>query len=119
MDARELRVGNYFDYDGRILRLDKDALIGFLLDPEEKLRPVTLTEDWLVRMGWIWNEECKSFEKYPNGDVRMNLQFRRLNGSYSMFNYVLRAKICENIFYVHQLQNLYFALTGEELEIKQ
>jgi len=84
----------------------------------EDSNPIPLTEEWLLKFGWIWNEECKSYEKYPNGDARMHLQFRDISGSYTMFNYVLKALITERIYYVHQLQNLYFALTGEELTIK-
>jgi len=79
--------------------------------------PIPLTPEILDSAGWVWNEECKSYEKYPNGDVRMNLQFRESNGSYTMFNYVLKAMIFDKIYYLHQLQNLYWCLTGKELEI--
>lgn len=89
------------------------------IDEGNELFGIKLTEEWLVKLGWVWNEECNSYEKYPAGDARMNLQKRELNGSYTMFNYVIKAMIAEKIFYVHQLQNLYFALTGEELTIKE
>jgi|SRR5690606_1900656 len=79
--------------------------------------PIQLDEEWLVKFGWIWNKDTNSFEKYPNGDARMHLQYRYVSNSYTMFNYVLKAMICERIFYVHQLQNLYFSLTGEKLTI--
>src|SRR5690606_17260010 len=113
MKANELRIGNYVkDPYGKTIKLtsvEKDAGM---------LRPVPLTEEWLLKFGWVWNQECNSFEKYPNGDSRMNLDFQEVSNSYTMFNYVLKAKICDRIFHVHQLQNLFFALTGEELTIK-
>ena len=85
---------------------------------EEMFEPIPLTEEWLLKFGWVWNEEMKAYEKYPNGDARMDLE-KMIGGSYRMFNYVLKALIAERIWHVHQLQNLYFALTNEELTIKQ
>lgn len=76
--------------------------------------PIPLTPEWLERFGWVWNSETETFEKFPNGDARMHLKERTLGG-YGMFNYVLKATIVDSIHYVHQLQNLYFALTGQEL----
>lgn len=80
------------------------------------IEAIPLDEDLLKKLGWIWNEKMNSFEKHPNGDARMVLEYRKINGSYTMYNYVLKAMIAERIFYVHQLQNLYFCLTGKDLE---
>jgi hypothetical protein len=78
-------------------------------------QPIPLTLEILEKCGWVWNEECKSYE---GKDVRMNIQLNEISGSYTMFNYVLKAKIADKIYHLHQLQNLYFALTGEELNFK-
>jgi len=138
MKATELRIGNliqlnkkWFEKNPGLSKTEKIISIdsiGFdYLLPENykingynigNLEPIPLTEEWLLKFGWLWNEETKSYEKYPNGDARMHLAKRPVNGSYTMFNYVLKAQIAERIWYVHQLQNLFFALTGEELEIK-
>lgn len=131
MEANELRIGDFVNYGKKVssvLEIRNEGVIvqilGFdnnqLIDlGERNIEPIPLTEEWLLKFGWIWNEECNSYEKYPNGDARMNMAYRELNGSYTMFNYVIKATICERIWYVHQLQNLYFALTGEELTIKE
>ncbi len=113
----ELRFCNWVDDDGVFVRVDK-AYFSYLLDYPitNRANPIPLTPEILEKCGWVWNEECNSFEKYPNGDARMNLQ-KKFNGGYTMFNYVIKALICENIWHLHQLQNLYFALTGTELEI--
>lgn len=125
--ANELRINSYYQWknDGEVFMLDLKRM-SIICDFEQgdpepcsNITGIPLSESWLERMGWVWNEACKSYEKYPNGDARMNLQERPLNGSYTMFNYVLKAMIAERIYYVHQLQNLYFALTGQELEIKE
>jgi len=120
----EVRKGNLITYDGIIFEIHTIADEFPTLNTSEfgigvvdwkNINPIPLTEEWLIKFGWIYNEECKSFEKYPKGDVRMNLQYRDVSSSYTMFNYVLKATIATRIFYVHQLQNIYFALTKEEL----
>lgn len=118
MNASELRIGNkLIRPNGNIATVTwgviKDIELG-----DNTYKPIPLTEEWLVKFGWIWNQECNSYEKYPNGDARMNLAFKEISVSYTMFNYVIKALIAEGIYYVHQLQNLYFSLTGEELETK-
>ena len=70
---------------------------------------ISLTEQWLTKFGWGTDSEPEEYGIYQQSD-----------GSYSLIDdygdgatyYVGSMK------YVHQLQNLYFALTGEELEIK-
>lgn len=79
----------------------------------EQFSPVELTPDILEAAGWYWNNEADCYE---HSDVRMSMNHNSISG-WTMFNYVLKAKITNKIFYLHQLQNLYFALTGEELQI--
>jgi len=130
MKAQDLRIGNWVLYDEKVYaygittaecQVDLSMLIGMLESSDyiDMIQPIPLTEEWLLKLGWVWNKETNSYEKYPNGDARMHLDFNDVSNSYTMFNYVLKAMIVERIFYVHQLQNLYFALTGEELKIKE
>ena len=116
MRAEEFRIGNIV-----IAETEDHVLTGYdiyllSMDDDVGYKPIPLTEDWLVKFGWVWNEACKSFE-HPKG-ARFNMLYRNISGSYTMFNYIINALIAERVFYVHQLQNLYFALTGEELIIK-
>ena len=80
-------------------------------------KPIPLTEEWLTRFGfelpahsWIGDKfhlsEYGKGSKHPNGGVWV----------VAMNN---NNAIISEIQYVHQLQNLYFALTGEELTIKE
>ena len=122
MKATELRIGNhvYNNYEKFITirgLISNECFSDISGYSYEEIEPIPLTEEWLLKFGWIWNNECNSYEKYPNGDARMNLSYRSINNSYTMFNYVLKAIIAERIWYVHQLQNLYFALTSQELTI--
>ena len=85
----------------------------------EDIEPIPLTEEWLLGFGahksnkftyWISVSNLKAelhFEAFKNRDEIVT----RIIGSFSDL-------ILDRIKYVHQLQNLYFALTNEELIIK-
>lgn len=80
------------------------------------ISPIQLTEEWLLKFGFEWNKETKTYEHkdfYPwhvSKSINIDIQ------NWQVFNYVLKAVANRKIKYVHQLQNLYFALTGEELK---
>jgi hypothetical protein len=112
MEAKDLMVGNYVNaYTGllsyqfhKIQPIDIDDLeAGNLI-----IEPIPLTEEWLVKFGFERSEEslCWSLDGFL---------FEYLdNKIFPIFN---RREYC--LKHVHQLQNLYKALTGEELTIKQ
>lgn len=119
MQAKDFRIGNYLqDRQERLCKVERIEVDGILApaivggQTSLPVKPILLTEDLLLKLGWIWNIEANSFE---NNDVRMNLKYESISGSYTMYNYIIKALIAKRIFYVHQLQNLYFALTGMEL----
>jgi hypothetical protein len=124
MTAQELRIGNWLHYsDVRIVkpeRRNKDFQviaddISYLSDyPQTNwIQPIPLTEEWFLKFGfehsggYLWN--CKKI-----GENRF------LNNPYSVTHFEIKGYFGKShIQYVHQLQNLYFALTGEELTINQ
>lgn len=65
------------------------------------LAPIKLTEKWLVRFGF----EQRSYDILMKNGV----SFVERNGVWHLSGYE------KTINFVHELQNLYFALTGEEL----
>ena len=106
MKAQELRIGNWilngineeFQTNGETINnFDAgQALLG-------AFKPIPLTEEWLVKLGF---EDDILY--IGNHTFRMNTY-----GVIFYFNTPLLY-----IKYVHQFQNLVFALTGEELIIK-
>lgn len=80
-----------------------------------EFEPVTLTPEILEKCGWVFNDRNNLFEKH--GDARMDLQYRSVNGSFNMLNSIINALIAKRIFFLHQLQNIYFTLTWEELTV--
>ncbi len=94
---------------------DDVAKMGTNFKQLEELEPIMLTADILVKAGFTEKGgilESKHFEK---SDLQLTQAGKH-------FNRVLVSKLNTTgsdlpINSVHQLQNLYFALTGEELEV--
>lgn len=99
MKASELRIGNYvkdpYNNTIRLVSVDKDASM---------IRPIPLTEEWLLKFGF--EKSGDHYNKWVD-DVRA---FILLN-DFTLCDIDLKVEIK----YVHQLQNLYFALTGKEI----
>jgi len=118
MKANELRIGNYLQIDsltdGSKTIVDIDLFhLNEIGSIKYQYKPIPLTEEWLIKFGF--------FEKYKSCCNRWNiLSFTLLdnedrNGDLQgVFIYDYKLEVS----YVHQLQNLYFALTNEELTIK-
>jgi hypothetical protein len=101
MNARELRIGNWVnnneeDYQitsATILQIERGDAIA---------HPISLTEEWLVKF------EFRCYDNKWDADEIIIMK----NGDGYLY---LANQLHVNLFYVNQLQNLYFALTGKEL----
>ena len=71
-------------------------------------KPIPITEEWLLKFGFFKHNNAYVLEK-PNENI-MNFKF----SIWSDFTYN-SSEFPVELKYVHQLQNLYFALTGNEL----
>ncbi len=124
MKANELRISNLVSTEGEILTVKsvsktvasfegKDYWI-LLKDCE----PIQLTEDWLIRFGF--EKLLPNIEDEIKDELRTVIIFRKIPLTYNTSNgwWMNSSKIKIQLDYVHQLQNLYFALTGTELTIK-
>jgi hypothetical protein len=109
---KELRIGNFIYND------KKEIYKVTWINIEKISNPILLTEEWLLKFGFKefidFGYKTGVFDKLP-----LSIGF-----SYCMNNkkvMIMHEKntvshwINKKIEYVHQLQNLYFALTGEEL----
>jgi len=78
----------------------------------DRLEPIPITEEWLLKLGFKNSNMQDCF--YTNGNMY------GISTSDHKFRFIQGNLICQlvlsEINYVHQLQNLYFALTGKELE---
>ena len=136
MTASELRLGNLVKVgknalhsDGgskeiyEISELKKDVVHfkGFHAGEFYKdIEPIPLTEEWLLKFGFRYITEYS--ERYDGFAYVLDLGFiiignGVMGGDIIIFNSE-RKSTGKTIEYVHQLQNLFFALTGEELKLK-
>lgn len=128
MKVQDLRIGNIvknpsWNKEINYIVLDDFELWNRFPEIFENIEPIEITEEWLLKFGF---EEHSVYQKVfykPSTLPDKNLfWFSMIIGS----NVILRdmrefheMAILNEVLYVHQLQNLYFALTGEELTLKQ
>jgi hypothetical protein len=112
MKANELRIGNYILLQG----VTKPTQVWIIDTTEQSTRtkasPIPLTEEWLLKFGF----EIKLDNFNWNAGIGINEigDFKLALRHTDNFGWFYKSR-CTPIKYVHQLQNLYFALTGEEL----
>lgn len=130
----ELRIGNLVDLGNRIAKIiEIYHLACVVVDLEEtqdtiedyeRVKPIPLSEDWLYKFGFEQiDKSSNSYIVYAdqNHDYYLQIDVRRNNANYTILDNTfddLRAFSMVDIIYVHQLQNLYFALTNQELILK-
>lgn len=127
MQAGELRIGNLIQkHNGEIFTVTGKFLyeceeFGLLNTkyltnpPKEVFKPIPLTEEWLIKFGVEELDKTGTRTDYKIGDgyFEFKIESSQFGVSFIIGNLDLELK------YVHQLQNIYFALTGQELTIKE
>ena len=110
MKANELRAGNWVQRNEKQYRCVSDTIVLFD-NGQIELKPIPLTEEWLLRFGFR-----KSEGRFGN----------QYHIDYFGIYTDVRGKYCfcfdaliKSVEFVHDLQNLFFALTGQELTIKE
>jgi len=122
MKANELRIGNKLEkyLPPQISEwIEVDVSLEHIRQIKDNpdthgLRPIPLTEKWLEKFG---------FDKHRIfGDCKYTLSkdfvFSVFKDDQDDYFYLIFQENVIEIKHVHQLQNLYFELTGEELKIQ-
>lgn len=108
MTPNELRIGNYVWYaKDDIIELTHEK-IGWFIKIPTLYDPIPLTHEWVKKFGFKISNTVGGFEAW---DLKES-SFRLLDGK-------IPPRIGNAVQYVHQLQNLYFSLMGEELTVKE
>lgn len=122
MKAQELRIGNLIQDDSeKPYKVSAYQLYTYIVNNHKwyaQANPIPLTEEWLEKFGFKVVKGESSTIDLPDGFLEIETEF-----SYGI-NSTEKAHSCGHwysgeLHYVHQLQNLYFALTGEELTPKK
>ena len=125
LKASDLRINNFISdihatdkFYGVVNKVDKDKVYynGFVSKIED-VRGIPLTDEWLLKLGFELLYTGKFRKVY---DFAKDLRFgysdnHGLSNTQSAVTFV--GNSFTHIKYVHQLQNLYFALTQRELTV--
>jgi hypothetical protein len=119
MKATELRIGNYFKPDAldepHFKAITAKDIVELNDDPlDDYYQPIELTEEWLLKFGFKQIKPNHYWFKDKNS-LRFSLIDNNLHCSIGDDEYGVLYKM---IKYVHELQNLYYALTNQELIIQ-
>jgi hypothetical protein len=119
MKATQLRIGNITSL-GIVFLINQDVFSvidskgDWFKNTLTEIKPIPLTEEWLLKFGFEINRQTKE----ENNIWRRNWEEGRFEVEQIGAGFFLWDNYCygTKIKYVHQFQNLYFALTGEELK---
>ena len=131
MKASELRIGNWVniflndvDYDTIQIKIDD---LYYILQKNGIYEPVPLTEEWFQKFERFYKDG--EYWSVDINDYKYCFKYRDWAGNWAFYQEFTdspfehdegkKYPVSFDIYYVHQLQNLYFALTGEELIIKE
>lgn len=114
--ATELRIGNWVDggYNDRLYYRIKEH--DFLNTDFAITKPIPLTEEILLKCGFDFFNTC-----LYHPVIKHQYQFRFYEndlyyGFYGECEFIKETQ--QPIKYLHQLQNLFYSLTGEELNVE-
>ena len=125
IQTKELRIGNNIEFDGEIITVTGISKNKITYNPSKVLKyeinakhfdPIPLTEEILLKFGF----EDQEFSDEDGNKIYMlhHKKFYLTSDESCMFSEVflpIYSNDCVSVKYVHQLQNLYLALTGKEL----
>ena len=106
----ELRLGNLFILRGKIVEFDDNLMHSVIYGGLEGSEPIPLTEECLLKFGF--EKFVEHTPSFGHDDIYRK-RYIDINGRYNQYHF--RNILIES---VHELQNLYFALTKEELTMK-
>lgn len=107
MKAEELRIGNFYDHNGFVNEVHPNTIEEVWISERSWVKPIPLTEEWLIKFGFK-NGVLPGYEKFP---------IDRVGGNSKSFCFG-SGDIYKTLKYVHELQNIWFAVFNEELTLK-
>jgi len=109
MQASELRIGNFIQLGSSIVHVTHFDIRQ--ISRGSVYEPIPLTPEILEACGF--KVTSKGFYQHPNW---YNLSLKFMKGTYALRCNFMDV-VATNIEHLHQLQNVYHSLTGEELTI--
>jgi hypothetical protein len=116
---KDFRCGNFVEYDGFVFQIDTISAsyptlntikYGIGVVDWSNIKSIPITEEWLLKMGFV-------------KDIQLGYRFDKIHNDFIVITYDLDDN-CIRIsdtwefgkrIYVHEIQNLFYALTKEEI----
>lgn len=114
--AQDIRIGNYINNGiDEVFQVNPQTIGNWDIGNATLggFSPISLTEEWLIKFGLTERRGARK-GVYYKGEFEIDIHMMHI---YFGYNRILN-KTAEN-YYVHQLQNLYFALTDKELTLSK
>lgn len=125
MKATELRIGNWIYVDGKPIDIASNVISEYhwseLTTTPTTYSPIPLTEEWLKKFGFKQWQSHVSINVGSENRIywqigkERNLFWESYDNTFTLDR--VNKEDSPRVKYVHQLQNLYHALTNQELEI--
>jgi hypothetical protein len=121
--ANELRIGNWA-YDNKLNGCIRFTSFHGLCNIENKpddYDPIPLTPEVLEKCGFL--DTGTRYIGTPDEPIVWSSGYEEIRKDFGRYEYVLYSDEWDSnlksitVDYVHQLQNIYFAITGEELTV--
>jgi hypothetical protein len=114
MEVKELRVGNLLMKGGIVVTIDARSIFD-IWDNSPHYSGIPLNKRWLKRLGFEQETELKwSFKVGPAGKI--SLVYHK---NADLFTFPYHTNLLNTVRHVHDLQNLFYALRGYDLEVNQ
>lgn len=133
MEPTELRIGNFIQYNSPDHSICFDLVVGINYSDDfhvhmvelhgrtpiniNGISPIPITPEWLERLGFEREEQkISNCDVYKKGFYKIHVN---PFGTIYFSHYTMGGFYLSELKSIHQLQNLYHALTGQELTVKE
>lgn len=124
MKATELRIGNLIEFCDELHSINYVDIENLVFDElDDAYKPIQLVGEWLAKFGFKIGRHGDFYIDLFSGASYLSVMFAQgywyptIDQNAELSSERNQSVSINRIQYVHQLQNLYFALTGEELTI--
>ncbi|MBC9913179.1 hypothetical protein [Chitinophaga varians] len=125
VNASELRIGNLLYYKNEVIRVSMFSPNNVYFQNQKQVgvifvNPIPLTEEWLLNLGFSKGQRYEyriDLFKIFGDELIIDMEYYgdyRLQPGNTSIEHQTVGGSCRH---VHQLQNIYFALTGQELTL--
>lgn len=132
MKHKDYRIGNWVEFDNRVFEIHTLAEefptlntieFGIGVVDWNNIKPILLTDEWLIKLGFTKTKGRYGYDYYLAREYEVYFILEHWvdvyeNSKWKNHWHIKYTIKPFEIKYIHQLQNLFWALTGEELTIK-